>query len=335
MSKLVSVVVPAFNASRTLDETLRSVRSQTHLELEIIVVDDGSFDDTCVIAARHAAADSRVKVVSQNNQGVAAARNCGWRVARSDLIAFVDADDLWAPTKIEQQLAALEAAGDRVGLVYCRSTPINANSEKLPILAEQLICEGDVFDRILACNFVGNGSAALVRRQALVDTAGFDTGLRAAGAEGCEDLLLYARIASRYRFAVVPDFLVGYRRADDSMSSNHLQMLGSWILVLDQLLPEHPDRAASLRLGLRNYFNVHIRHAVSFRKLRLGISLVRLVLRRYPRVVVETVVLDVPKLAVKAVLRLVRRLCSWHGTPPPQLGRFVIGCIRKHTDGRR
>src|SRR5690348_12029992 len=105
--ELVSVVIPAYNAAATLDETLRSVRSQTHRALEIIVVDDGSVDDTREIAGRHAAVDDRVQVVTQSNAGLAASRNAGWMRARSELIAFIDADDLWAPTKIERQLERL------------------------------------------------------------------------------------------------------------------------------------------------------------------------------------------------------------------------------------
>src|SRR4051812_20898906 len=101
--QLVSVVIPAYNAAATLDETLRSVRSQTHGALEIIVVNDGSADGTGTIAQRHAAVDHRVQVVTQDNAGLAASRNAGWMRARSEVIAFIDADDLWAPTKIERQ----------------------------------------------------------------------------------------------------------------------------------------------------------------------------------------------------------------------------------------
>src|SRR5438034_11633591 len=98
---LVSVVIPAFNASATIDETIRSVRSQSHRDLDIIVVDDGSIDDTVAIAQRHAAYDSRIRIITQCNAGVAAARNAGWRAARADFIALLDADDLLTPSKTE------------------------------------------------------------------------------------------------------------------------------------------------------------------------------------------------------------------------------------------
>ena len=115
---IVAAVIPARDAEATLDETLRSVRAQTHRALGILVVDDGSRDRTPEIAAAHAAADPRVRLVRQANAGVAAARNRGIAEARAALVAPIDADDLWAPTKIERQLAALRRAGPGAGLVY-------------------------------------------------------------------------------------------------------------------------------------------------------------------------------------------------------------------------
>src|SRR5262245_57856494 len=97
---VVSVVVPAFNAGATLDQTLRSVRAQTYTHLEVIVVDDGSKDATAEIALAHAKSDARIRLVRQANGGVASARNAGIREARAALVAPIDADDLWAPTKI-------------------------------------------------------------------------------------------------------------------------------------------------------------------------------------------------------------------------------------------
>ena len=250
--QLVSVVVPAYNVAATIDETLRSVRAQTHRALEIIVVDDGSTDDTRAIAERHAALDDRVQVITQGNAGLAAARNTGWRRAQSDLIAFVDADDLWAPTKIERQVRALKEGGPRVGLVYCWHARID-DQGKIINAAEGPRWEGDVLDRILFGNFVGNGSAALVRRQALTDANGFESKLRAAGAEGCEDFLFYCRVAERYHYAVVTEHLVGYRYLYYNMSSNRPRMLRSWMMVVDELMASSPDRKGVLTRGLRQY----------------------------------------------------------------------------------
>ncbi|WP_019833546.1 glycosyltransferase family 2 protein [Sphingomonas sp. PR090111-T3T-6A] len=251
-TELVSVVIPAYNASATIDETLRSVRAQTHAYLEIIVVDDGSKDDTLDIARRHAAMDPRIRVLSQANAGVAAARNFGWKSAHADLIAFVDADDLWAPTKIERQLHALLGGGKRVGLVYAWYQLIDGESRVLQPGGKPLF-EGDVLDDIFCGNFIGNGSAVLVRRQVLIDTQGFESSLRAADAQGCEDLLFYCRAAERHHFAVIPDYLIGYRTLPDNMSSNLPRMLRSWMLVMDEMETRHADRHATLATGLRHY----------------------------------------------------------------------------------
>lgn len=306
-SPLVSVVIPAYNASATLDETLRSVRSQTHNTLEIIVVNDGSTDNTGAIAKRHAAKDDRVQVVTQNNAGLAAARNEGWRRARSDLIAFLDSDDLWAPTKIERQIQALQAAGQHVGLVYCWYARIDSQST-ITAAWEGARLAGHVLEQILAGNFVGNGSSALVRRQALIDANGFDSGLRAAGAEGCEDWLLQCRVAERYRFAVVPEHLIGYRYLPNNMSSNQPRMLRSWMLAHDEMLARQPDHRDALKRGVRNYAGWAVRDALSVRGLKNLPALLLLLFRRYPSLGLKVLLKDIPSALIGKVRARLHRL---------------------------
>jgi len=115
---VVSVVVPAFNAAATIEETLQSISQQTHRNLEVIVVDDGSSDDTAALVRRHSVRDPRFRVISQPNGGVASARNAGVRASHGEFVAFIDADDLWHPTKIAKQAAALLAGGPETALVY-------------------------------------------------------------------------------------------------------------------------------------------------------------------------------------------------------------------------
>jgi glycosyltransferase involved in cell wall biosynthesis len=319
---LVSVVVPAFNASETIDETLLSIRSQTYRELEIIVVDDGSTDDTRPIAARHAAIDDRIQIIVQENAGVAAARNNGWRRARSDLIAFVDADDLWSPRKIERQVRALAIGGQRVGLVYCWSAAIDKHSQ----IKEQKdgdVYEGDVLDRLLLKNFLGNGSSALVRRQAIVDARGFESGLRAAGAEGCEDILFYCRVAQRYHFAVVPDHLVGYRQLDNNMSSNSVRMVRSWMLVADEMRTTHPDRASTITCGLRNYAMWLFRKSLFTLRIRYAFCILFLLFRAYPKIAIE-ILFETARLLLHRARRL-GSIASEHPGNSETGNRFVIG----------
>jgi glycosyltransferase involved in cell wall biosynthesis len=304
---LVSVVIPAYNAAATLDETLHSVRTQTHRALEIIVVDDGSTDTTRALAERHAAADGRLRVLHQANAGVAAARNTGWQHARSDLIAFVDADDLWAPTKIDKQLRALLAGGERCGLAYCWMSRIDAAGAVIRDHGGTRH-EGRVLDAILQTNFVGNGSAALVRRQALIDSGGFDSRLRAAGGEGCEDWLFYARVAGAYDFALVAEHLVGYRELPDNMSSNRQRMLRSHMLMCDQMRAQHPRQAQIVRLGLRNYAFWLLLDTRPRANLGASAAMWSVLLRGYPRVALRILLADLP---LNSMQRLRNRLGRW------------------------
>ena len=305
--QLVSVVIPAYNARATLDETLLSIRSQTHRALEIIVVDDGSSDDTFSIAERHASIDSRVQVLAQANAGVAAARNAGWRRAHSELIAFVDADDLWEATMIKRQLEILQAGGNEVGLVYCWWFLIDHES-KICATSERAPWEGDVLDHIFSGNFVGNGSCIMVRRQALIDACGFDSGLRAAGAEGCEDYLLYCRVAEKYHFTLVSEPLVGYRYLPQNMSSNRIRMLRSWLLVVDEMLDRHPGRGETLRSGIRNYGGFLVDETLTARGIPQLPSLLFLLLRRYPTIGLKLLLKEVPLTLARKTRARLRRL---------------------------
>src|SRR5262245_19671391 len=100
-SPLVSVIIPAFNAARFLKQTLESVQKQTHAGLQVLVVDDGSSDETAAIGKAFAAEDARFLLVQQPNAGSCHARNTALQQARGDWIAYLDADDVWFPEKIE------------------------------------------------------------------------------------------------------------------------------------------------------------------------------------------------------------------------------------------
>ena len=244
----VSVVIPAYNAGQTLDQTLASARGQTHRHLEIIVVDDGSTDDSAAVAAVHAADDPRVSVISPVNAGVAAARNARVAAAAGAVVARRDAPALWAPSKIEQQLAVFVRSDARVALVYTWFALLDGRSRIIK-LGPEIRHEGDVLDPLAYYNFIGNGSSPLVRRSAIEEVGGFDATLRARGGQGCEDWKLYFEIAERHHFALVPEALTGYRHTRDNMSSDGLQMLRSRDLCIADLLPRHPALEHRFREG--------------------------------------------------------------------------------------
>jgi glycosyltransferase involved in cell wall biosynthesis len=246
---LVTVVIPAFNASETLQQTLLSVAAQTYGNLEIIVVDDGSVDDTAVIARSFGQSDPRVQVIQKPNGGVASARNAGTKASTAEFVAFIDADDLWHPTKIAKQMALLTADGGDMALVYTPFRRIDVSGKVLGSSRNHRV-DGWVVNRHFYVNFVGNGSSILVRKHVLEEIGGYSSTLLEANAQGCEDLLLQLRIALRYRFGTVPEYLVGYRLSPNNMSSNQERMLRSSLIALTMVLAECPDFTALEKHGL-------------------------------------------------------------------------------------
>jgi glycosyltransferase involved in cell wall biosynthesis len=245
---LVTVVIPAYNASATIDETLASVRAQTHRNLEIVVVDDGSRDATTDLVLNQAKVDPRIRLIRQANAGVAAARNRGIAEASAELIAPVDADDLWRPDKIARQVSALDEGGARVALVYTWFASIDAASSVLG-LSYPITYQGEVLPEILRSNFIGNGSACLMRKAAVVEVGAYDPSLRARAGQGCEDWKLYMLLAEKYEFAVVRDYLIGYRRLPENMSSDIMQMLRSWELIAAVMRTRQPGLLKQIEAG--------------------------------------------------------------------------------------
>jgi glycosyltransferase involved in cell wall biosynthesis len=135
VSELVSVIIPAYNAAKYLDEAIDSVAGQTHDRVEIVVVDDASTDDTAAVAGRYGSA---LRLVTQDHLGHAAARNHGVRVSTGRYIAFLDADDLWEPDKLASQLAAfaadpgLDIVFGHVVQFWSPEIPVPTSAEALP-----------------------------------------------------------------------------------------------------------------------------------------------------------------------------------------------------------
>lgn len=253
---MVGVVVPMYNAERTVAATLRSIYEQTHKNLDIIVVDDGSTDRSVEIVKAWQARDQRIRLVQQPNSGVSVARNRGAATTTADYLAFVDADDLWAPTKIEYQLRTLQDAGPDVGLVYCWYATINMN-DRVATMGPQPMDEGRVLRGLCAYNLIGNGSTLLMRRSAFQTAGGYDPSLRARGFDGAEDFLMCFRLAEQTEFRVVPRYLVGYRQTPASMSTHSLRMFRASSIVLLEYRARFPDLARAIdaqRQDFRHWF---------------------------------------------------------------------------------
>jgi glycosyltransferase involved in cell wall biosynthesis len=239
----VAVIVPAYNASSYLAETLRSVVDQTHKALEIVIIDDGSTDDTASICRRFADGDARIRILSTENHGVAAARNTGIQASNSPYIAFLDADDIWHPTYIERMLSALHRLPDSWGAVYSLHRFIDPEGYCTKS-GSSLSARDSILSRHLVFRFVGNGSGFMVRR-AVVDTiGGYDPSYARQGIGGCEDFDFELRTAEHFKIETVPLGLVGYRVHSEAMSADRSRMARSLLAVSEQCIARNPTLPA-------------------------------------------------------------------------------------------
>ena len=197
----ISVVIPTFNRGAQIAATLDSALNQTLAPLEIIVVDDGSSDETASFIERHYSA--KVRLIRQKNGGVARARNCGLANAKGDWIAFLDHDDVFLSDKLETLAPLL---GGEAGVVVSRWREINANaSRESPIVKPRR-----AFDWLFGWhNPIATMSVPLVRRDLLLQIGGFDPACAPA-----DDWDLWLRLAKKTDFTFCDEILTNYHLHD-------------------------------------------------------------------------------------------------------------------------
>lgn len=217
----ISVIIPTYNRAREVGAAIDSALAQTRAALEIIVVDDGSADETADVLARYG---ERIRVVRQHNQGVAAARNAGIAAARGDLLAFLDSDDAWLPRKLELQAARIEA-DPGLGLVHCGAdfagTGIRLDGLEGSVAAEILRLDRSVI--------VAHGSGVMVPRRVAGEVGGFDARMRVS-----EDWDFCYRVAARYRIGFVAEALVLHARHATGLQNDIARMEQGMLLALDK-----------------------------------------------------------------------------------------------------
>lgn len=238
---LVSVIVPAFNAEHYIEETLRSIVSQTYEQVEICVVDDGSTDKTATIVARFG---SRVRYFRQaNSGGCAAPRNTGIAGCSGSYLTFIDADDIMPPERIERQVEFLQK-NPEVGIVFCdyrnfgttgldESTHFQACprfSRLLDAREEAIVANACIY---LADENFGISGSFMLQRELLSKVAGFDVTLKA-----CEDFHFYYRLARVSPAGVINHVGLLRRLHGSNMSANNFRMLTEKIKCLSKLIPE-------------------------------------------------------------------------------------------------
>jgi glycosyltransferase involved in cell wall biosynthesis len=292
---LVSVIIPAFNAAAIIERTIRSVTAQTYPELEILVVNDGSTDETGSVVRDLSAEDDRIELLTQENQGVSAARNLGIQHSSGEFVAPLDADDIWMPEKTEKQVEVFRTSPASVGVVYTYSERIFEDGRPSIYSASQE--EGYVFFALLLGNFLQNASTPLIRRRCLDDVGTYSLDYRAANAQGCEDWDIYLRLAERYEYRVVCEYLTGYWQSTGSMSADWRLMDRSYRLMMDGVRKRHPDIPGYvLRWSRSNYFVYLAQRAAHASEVRSSLQSV-----------LRAVVLDPFLLANRRLQRLVAR----------------------------
>lgn len=223
---LVSAIIPNYNYANYLREAIDSVLSQTYQNIEVIVVDDGSTDNSREILQDYG---ERIKVIFQKNQGVSPARNNGVKASKGELIAFLDADDFWLPRKIEKQVQKF-SSDKTFGLVHVGVENIDAKGKSLVTLLNGL--EGEVSHELLLFNravILGGGSGMMITRKAFEDVGGFDLRLLTSA-----DWDIFYQISSRYQVGFVPKVLLKYRIHGSNMHSNIMRMESEMMLGFEK-----------------------------------------------------------------------------------------------------
>lgn len=224
----VSVVVPAYNCAAYIAEALDSVFAQTFRDFEVVVVNDGS-PDTQELERALEPYRERIVYLRQENRGVSAARNTGIRTARASLVAFLDADDLWEPFYLEDQVAAMHAE-PALAARYPNTLIFGDVPQAGKTFMEVNPSEGEADIEALLTQRCTVGNSVTARREAVIGAGLFDEELKRS-----EDFDLWLRILARGgRLGYTRRVLARYRRYAGSLSSDHVEMASDILRVLDK-----------------------------------------------------------------------------------------------------
>lgn len=233
----VSVIIPNYNYGRFLRQAIDSALAQTYQNIEIIVADDGSTDDSDQIIESYG---TRIRSFKQANAGVSAVRNRAFAEARGELVALLDSDDIWLPDKLEKQVKLF--ADNEIGLVHCGCQDFDETGnleQHLNGLAGWVAVDLLRYQRPV---ILGGGSAVVLRKTAIERAGGFDEKLRIG-----EDWEFYYRVARVYKVGFVPEILLKYRRHGNNHHANAKRMAADMIYAYDKIFTNHADELKDLK----------------------------------------------------------------------------------------
>lgn len=228
---LVSVVIPTYNMAEYINEAVDSVLNQTYKSIEVIVIDDGSKDNTKEVLKRY---DSAIKYIYQENKGASAARNTGVRISKGEFIAFLDADDIWLSGKLSEQMKLI-LSDNSIGLVSCSGYEIGEEGKVIRLFQKtDYASKGKLLKMLCLKNIISGGSEALVRKECFDKVGRYDESLVSSLAE---DWDLWLRIAPLYNIRFISIPLVKIRVRANSLCSplNAEQMLCNELQILKRV----------------------------------------------------------------------------------------------------
>ena len=249
MAPSVSVIIPAYKVAPFIGETLQSVFAQTFTDYEVIVVNDGS-PDTLEFETALQGYRERILYIEQENRGAAAARNRGLRSASGELVAFLDGDDLWSPTYLEEQVKFIKSSGR--DLVYADALIIGDSPLAGRTFMETAPSEGEVTARSLlnaTCNVITSG--VLARKQPILASGLFDETLR-----NSHDFDLWVRLAKQgARLTFQRKVLLQYRCHDNSLSGDSINNVVRQLRVYEKARRSYdltPEESADVSRMVEN-----------------------------------------------------------------------------------
>jgi glycosyltransferase involved in cell wall biosynthesis len=291
--KKVSVIIPVYGAEQYIATTLKSVLEQTYRNFEVLIIDDGGLDRSIEICQQFQ--DPRIKIITQKNRGLAGARNTGIRNAQGDYLAFLDADDLWLPEKLEKHVEHLEKSPS-VGISYCCSAFINESGMPLGIYQTPKL-KGITIPNLLCRNPISNGSAPVIRREVFeeikfqeniygtVEDFYFDDSFRAS-----EDIECWFRIAikTNWKLEGIPETLTLYRVNSGGLSASVYKQLDSWEKVIEKTRTYAPELVAQWENPARAYqYRYLARRAITLKDGKTAAKLFHQALATHWRILLE------------------------------------------------
>ncbi len=241
----VSVIIPTYNRAKNLIQSIDSVMNQTYQDLEIIIVDDGSTDNTKEVLSKY---DGKVRYFYQENRGVSAARNIGIKESRGEFIAFLDSDDSWLGNKLEQQMKLFQY-DPSVSLQYSYARYLD-KANNIEFIRPKNVSKS--FKDFLYEDTVLPTSSVVLKKSVLEEVGMFDEGL-----PGIEDYDLWLRCSRKFKIGFIPETLVLKNNSSSNLSFNHSKMYIGYIKVCEKLLANLKTEIDSIFIKRRlakNYY---------------------------------------------------------------------------------